>query len=126
VRHTLSLRAGGRDHFDRGKTHVVFGLWNILLRFCLLRWNSSAGDLDLVADVGRQICRGRYNFFAADLVSDAGCREAVAGCDYVMHVASAIPGSAPKHEDELIIPAREGTLRVPNCNRTLTILRVAV
>ena len=41
-------------------------------------------------------------FFAADLESDAGWREAVAGCDYVMHVSSPIPAGAPKHEDELI------------------------
>jgi hypothetical protein len=59
---------------------------------------------------GGQEPRDRLSFFAADLIGDAGWREAVAGCDYVMHVASPIPGSAPKHEDELIIPAREGAL----------------
>jgi len=51
-------------------------------------------------------------FFVADLEDDAGWPEAVAGCDYVLHVASPLPPSTPKHEDELIIPAREGTLRV--------------
>src|SRR6266404_5713787 len=52
------------------------------------------------------------SFFAADLESDAGWREAAAGCDYVMHVASPIPPTAPKREDDLIMLAREGTLRV--------------
>jgi hypothetical protein len=84
------------------------------------------GDVRAMLRAGSQEPGEWLSFFAADLVSDAGWREAVAGCDYVMHVASPVPGSAPKHEDELIIPAREGTLRVPNCNRTLTILRVAV
>src|SRR6478752_2533196 len=38
--------------------------------------------------------------------------EAVTGCQYVLHVASPLPASLPKHEDELIVPAREGALRV--------------
>jgi nucleoside-diphosphate-sugar epimerase len=54
----------------------------------------------------------RLAFFVADLEEDGGWPEAVAGCDYVLHVASPLPPSTPKHEDELIIPAREGTLRV--------------
>ena len=54
----------------------------------------------------------RLSFIAADLEKDAGWPEAVAGCEYVLHVASPFPPSIPKHEDELIVPAREGTLRV--------------
>jgi len=65
-------------------------------------------------------------FFAADLESDAGWREAVAGCDYVMHVASPIPAGAPKHEDELIVPAREGTLRVLRAARDAKVKRVVL
>src|SRR5215475_13131453 len=49
---------------------------------------------------------------AADLTSDEGWAEAVAGCDYVLHVASPFPPVQPKDPDELIVPAREGTLRV--------------
>jgi nucleoside-diphosphate-sugar epimerase len=49
---------------------------------------------------------------AADLTSDDGWQEAVAGCDYVLHVASPFPPVQPKDPDELIVPAREGTLRV--------------
>ncbi|HWB69864.1 MAG TPA: NAD-dependent epimerase/dehydratase family protein, partial [Solirubrobacterales bacterium] len=41
-----------------------------------------------------------------------GWGEAVAGCDYVLHVASPFPSAQPKDADELIVPAREGTLRV--------------
>ena len=54
----------------------------------------------------------RLTFVAADLTSDAGWPEAVAGCDFVLHVASPFPLNVPKHEDELIVPAREGALRV--------------
>ena len=54
----------------------------------------------------------RVSFVAADLENDAGWREAAAGCDYVLHVASPFPLGVPKHEDDLIVPAREGALRV--------------
>ena len=53
----------------------------------------------------------RLHFFAADLTSDAGWAEAMAGCTHVAHVASPLPANAPKSDDELIIPAREGALR---------------
>ena len=52
------------------------------------------------------------SFAVADLMKDAGWQEAVTGCDYVLHVASPFPPGIPKHEDELILPARDGTLRV--------------
>jgi dihydroflavonol-4-reductase len=54
---------------------------------------------------------GKLSFFAADLMSDDGWAEAMAGCSHVAHVASPLPSNAPKHEDDLIIPAREGALR---------------
>src|SRR5882724_2772611 len=66
------------------------------------------------------------SFFAADLASDNGWPEAVAGCDYVLHVASPIPPTAPKHEDELIVPAREGTLRVLRASRDANVKRVVL
>ncbi|MCB8981961.1 MAG: aldehyde reductase [Ardenticatenaceae bacterium] len=54
----------------------------------------------------------RLELVEADLMQDAGWAEAVSGCHYVLHVASPFPSSTPKNEDDLIIPAREGTLRV--------------
>ena len=68
----------------------------------------------------------RLTFFAADLEHDAGWKEAVAGCDYVHHVASPIPPNAPKHEDDLIIPAREGALRVLRASRDAGVKRVVM
>lgn len=52
------------------------------------------------------------SFYEADLISDEGWKEAVSGCDYVLHVASPFPASDPEDEMELIIPARDGALRV--------------
>ena len=54
----------------------------------------------------------KVKFYAADLGSDEGWPKAMSGCSHVAHVASPFPAALPKHEDELIIPARDGALRV--------------
>ncbi|KAL7934695.1 NAD(P)-binding protein [Trichoderma chlorosporum] len=64
------------------------------------------------------------SFHAADLTQDKGWEEAVQGCAYVLHVASPFPGQAPKDENELIKPAREGTLRVLKAARDAHVKRV--
>ena len=66
------------------------------------------------------------SFVAADLTADAGWAQAVEGCDYVLHVASPFPVGVPKHEDELIIPAREGALRVLRAARAAGVKRVVL
>jgi nucleoside-diphosphate-sugar epimerase len=68
----------------------------------------------------------RLSFAAADLTSDAGWPEAVAGCAYVHHVASPFPPSIPKHEDEVIVPARDGALRVLKAARDAGVKRVVL
>ncbi len=68
----------------------------------------------------------RLSFLAADLTADAGWAEAVRDCQYVLHVASPLPAGIPKHEDELIVPAREGTLRVLRAARDAGVRRVVL
>jgi nucleoside-diphosphate-sugar epimerase len=64
------------------------------------------------AAIERQTDPGnRLSFHAVDLTADAGWDEAVAGCEYVLHVASPIAVAEPKDPDELIVPAREGARR---------------
>ncbi|MHA7873656.1 MAG: SDR family oxidoreductase, partial [Hyphococcus sp.] len=79
----------------------------------LLEKNGAASDAPLA-------------FFAADLEQDDGWSDAVAGCDYVLHVASPFPPAMPKHEDELIIPARDGALRVLQAARAAGVKRVVM
>lgn len=72
-----------------------------------------AREAEVREAVGSQIDAGeKLSVLAADLTSDDGWAEAVAGCDYVLHVASPFPPVQPKDPDELIVPAREGTRRV--------------
>jgi dihydroflavonol-4-reductase len=66
------------------------------------------------------------SFFTADLEADGGWREAVQGCDYVLHVASPLPSHVPDDENELIRPAREGTLRVLRAAREAGVRRVVL
>jgi nucleoside-diphosphate-sugar epimerase len=68
----------------------------------------------------------RLTFFAADLQNDAEWPAAVAECDYVLHLASPFPANVPDHEDELIVPAREGALRVLRASRDARVKRVVL
>jgi len=68
----------------------------------------------------------RLTVVAADLERDAGWPEAVAGTDYVLHIASPFPSATPKHENELIVPAREGALRVLRAARDAGAQRVVM
>ena len=84
------------------------------------------GDVRAMLKEGGAAPGDRLSLLAADLENDAGWPEAVAGCEYVLHVASPFPASVPKHEDELIIPAREGALRVLRASRDAGVKRVVL
>jgi len=62
----------------------------------------------------------------ADLMADEGWKAAMAGVEEVYHVASPIPPAQPKNPDELIVPAREGTLRVLRAARDAGARRVVL
>jgi nucleoside-diphosphate-sugar epimerase len=51
-------------------------------------------------------------FAGADLLQDAGWDAAMQDCAYVQHVASPFPLREPRDPQDVIRPAREGTLRV--------------
>jgi nucleoside-diphosphate-sugar epimerase len=89
-------------------------------------------DLSKEKDVHAMLRNGgagtdsRVSFYAADLVKDAGWSKAVSGCDYVLHIASPFPSRAPKDENELIRPARDGALRVLTAARDAGVRRVVL
>jgi nucleoside-diphosphate-sugar epimerase len=68
----------------------------------------------------------RLSIVAADLGADDGWGDAVAGCDYVLHVASPFPLAQPKDADELIAPARDGALRVIGASLDAGVQRVVM
>jgi dihydroflavonol-4-reductase len=69
----------------------------------------------------------RLTFAVADLTSDTGWKEAMDGVDYVLHVASPM-GTAPGNNDPdaLLIPARDGTLRVLKAATAAGVKRVVM
>lgn len=69
---------------------------------------------------------GQIFFYPADLTNDAGWAEAARSCDYVLHVASPFPSTVPRDENELIVPAREGALRVLRASRDAGVKRVVL
>jgi dihydroflavonol-4-reductase len=66
------------------------------------------------------------SFVAADLTQDAGWPAAMQGCEYVLHVASPVPPYVPRDENELIVPARDGSLRVLRAARDAGVKRVVL
>ena len=74
--------------------------------------NTSQGD-QIKATLAKSSDRtDSIEFVRGDLMQDDGWADAVQGCEYVMHLASPFPLHAPEDENELIVPARDGTLRV--------------
>lgn len=54
----------------------------------------------------------RLSFVKADLTDEKSWKGKMSGIDGVFHLASPFPQILPKDPDELIVPAREGTLNV--------------
>jgi dihydroflavonol-4-reductase len=67
---------------------------------------------DVLAILSNLVDTSRFEIVQADLMNNDGWREAVRGCDFILHVASPFPKEEPEDENELILPARDGTLRV--------------
>jgi nucleoside-diphosphate-sugar epimerase len=78
------------------------------------------------AGIAAGTVRERLEIVAADLAADAGWPEAVAGCSYVLHVASPFYTVDPERAQELIGPARDGALRVLRAARDAGVRRVVL
>jgi nucleoside-diphosphate-sugar epimerase len=78
-----------------------------------------------LAELG-QTTDKELQFFEADLTQDTGWAAAAANVTYVLHVASPLPLFMPKDENDLIIPAKEGTLRVLRAAKNAGVKRVVI
>lgn len=65
----------------------------------------------LATSLSRHCDVTNLSFVQANLNEDTGWADAMSDADYLMHMASPLPAEAPKDENELIIPARDGALR---------------
>jgi len=62
----------------------------------------------------------------AHLTDENVWHDLMKGIDYVLHIASPFPSVLPKHEDELVKPAKNGTLNVLNAATENGIQRVVM
>lgn len=68
----------------------------------------------------------RLEFAVADLGADRGWADAMDGVSHVLHHASPFPFTPPETEDDVILPARDGTLRVLSAAGKVGIPRVVM
>ena len=104
-------------------SHCILGLLAAghRVRATVRNLERAANVREVLEEAGRNPA---LSFAAADLERDEGWQEAVDGNEYVLHVASPFPAARPDHEDDLIVPAREGTLRVLRAARAAGVRRV--
>jgi nucleoside-diphosphate-sugar epimerase len=96
-----------------------------LVRSTIRSLAKEAAARGVLKDAG-MVHSDRLSFVAADLLRDDGWAEAVAGMDIVLHVASPVQPGRVANEDEVIVPAREGTLRVLRAARDAGVRRVVL
>jgi nucleoside-diphosphate-sugar epimerase len=88
---------------------------------------NSARETEVREIVAKYIdAKDNLEFVPADLMNDTGWDKAMQGIQQVLHVASPFPLFEPKHEDELIIPAVQGTQRVLRAAHRGNIKRVVI
>ncbi|MER5511946.1 aldehyde reductase [Streptomyces sp. NPDC002766] len=121
------------------ETVLVTGGTGFLGAYCVLRLlqagyrvRTTLRDLRRAEDVREMLHKGGADrqapveYVQADLTRDDGWAAAVADCAYVLHVASPFPARPPRDENELIVPARDGTLRVLRAARDAGVRRVVL
>lgn len=120
-------------------TVLVTGGSGFIGSFCILQLLSTGhdvrttirsltreGDVRAMLKTGGVEAGDRLSFVEADLMRDEGWPKAVAGCDYVLHVASPFPMAVPRDENDLIRPACDGALRVLRASRDAGVKRVVL
>jgi len=88
-----------------------------------LRTLSREGEVREAISKHAQI-NDRLEILPADLEQDSGWEDAMKDVEYVLHIASPFPLFEPKNEDELIVPAVQGTLRVMRAAHKAGVKRV--
>jgi dihydroflavonol-4-reductase len=69
---------------------------------------------------------GSLTFAVADLTADANWAQAMAGCEYVLHVAAPRPRGAGRNAGDVVTPMRDATLRVLRAARDAGVRRLVL
>src|ERR1700686_1633219 len=107
--------------------HCIVALLNAGCRVrTTIRSPERESDVRRILAAGGAQAGDGLTFAVTDLTSDDGWPEAVDGCEYVLHVASPFPAADPEHEEDVIMPARDGALRVLRAARDAGVKRVVL
>jgi nucleoside-diphosphate-sugar epimerase len=107
--------------------HCIIALLNAGCRVrTTIRSPERESDVRRILAAGGAPAGDTLTFAITDLTRDDGWPEAVDGCDFVLHVASPYPPDEPRHEDDAIVPARDGTLRVLRAAHNAGVKRVVL
>lgn len=85
-----------------------------------------ARETEIRQALGGTTATDRLTFVVVDLNDDAGWRAAVDGCQFAVHMASPLPLALPKNHDDLVVPAREGALRLLRAADEVGVRRVVM
>lgn len=107
--------------------HCILGLLarGFVVRTTVRSLAKEASVRAVLADAG-MVKGDDLSFVAADLTHDDGWRDAATDVDFVLHVASPVQPGHVDNPDDLIVPAREGTLRVLRAARDAGVKRVVL
>ena len=120
------------------ETVLITGISGWIAQFCALellkngyKVKGSLRDLERREEVTKALKdyikdKDQLIFCQLDLLKDQGWDEACKGCKYVLHVASPFTVEEPKNEDELILPAKEGTLRALESAKKAGVKRIII
>ena len=81
----------------------------------------------LVRDaLGTKLNRENFEICKLNLLEDQGWAEATSNCDYLLHIASPCVIKEPKHENEIIDPAVNGTLRAIKAAHKANVKKIVI
>jgi dihydroflavonol-4-reductase len=103
---------------------LVTGGTGFVARWCVAQLRERGYEVRVTAR--RRVEMPGVEVVRADLTRDEGWAEAVAGCDYVLHVASPLGSDGRADPGALTTAAREGTLRVLRAATAAGVKRVVM
>ena len=122
----------------KNETVFITGISGWIAQFCAIECikagyhvkgslRSMSRQTEILDAIGKEVDpTGKVEFCELDLLKDEGWDSSMEGCTYLMHIASPFVIFEPKDENELITPAKDGTIRALKAAQKAKIKRVVL